>query len=122
MKTTCIILLLGAFFTMNGCKKAKSGNSQEVIYIAYFQKDSLAAFIKSPAVKNTPGLRDTLKNYALKILKEKSNAETAYKSSFFNTASSNGFIVDIPDDKKVAEVKADKRIDSLHRDLKFNGF
>ena len=121
MKNSSIVLLVILFCAISGCKKPRSENAKVTTYIAFFQKDSLINFVKPTVLESNPNVRNMLKIYALKILKDNSISEIVFRSSLYSSPTTSGFIVDLTNEKMVSDLKADKRIDSLHKDFAFKG-
>lgn len=122
MKILSITSLLAILIAAVACKKSDSETVQPVAYIAFFQKDSLNAYLKPSTTADTTGIRKKLSTYGSKILKECSLPQTLIQSSFYNSVSSTGIILSINDEKQVNLLKSDKRIDSLHKSINFQSF
>lgn len=105
------------------CKKTKSNTEETTTaYIVYLQKDSLNSYLKPSTSADTAGIRKKITAYATKILKDRAIPETLIQNSFYNSANSTGFIASIRDEKQITSLKLDKRIDSLHKSISFQGF
>ncbi|MBC7416921.1 MAG: hypothetical protein H7325_02040 [Pedobacter sp.] len=119
MEKLASVFLCVVLFTAVACRKADFENIQPQSYIAYFQIDSLNSYLRHSSSSDTTRIRAKLREYALKILKEKSIYENVFVSSFYSTPVNNGFILRIKDSVNLTNLKLDKRIDSVHKGLAF---
>lgn len=122
MKKLPIFFLLVIIWVAGGCKKASSENKRPLTYIAFFQIDSLNNFLKPSSSVDTTRIRMKLKDYALKILKEKSISENNFVTTLYSTPTNNGFILIEPGEAKINSLRLDKRIDTLIKSIPFKAF
>ncbi|WP_457272571.1 hypothetical protein [Pedobacter sp. UYEF25] len=121
MKKLSPIFLLSLVLAIAGCKKVNSVANPTQSYIAYFQIDSLNNYLRPSSSMDTIHIREKLKDYALKILKEKSIDKSSFTSSFYSSPTNNGFILMVKNADRINNLKVDKRIDSLHKSIAFKG-